>query len=119
VQGARATRCCPRSGAQWMVLAPRLMRATLAGVPGALRPGGVHKSRELDSGVLMARYDTIRFVPVEVAGRPSKSPLLHREDCFHLRDQDWPEPILREATDEERRTRRQCSSCIAREQAER
>jgi hypothetical protein len=66
----------------------------------------------------MARDSSIRFVPVEVAGKPSKAPLLHREDCTHLRDAQWPEPVLREATDEQRRSRRQCSTCIARERRE-
>ena len=68
---------------------------------------------------MIPRYNSIRFVPVQVAGTPSRAPLLHREDCSHLRDRDWPEPVLREATEEERRTRRQCSSCIARERRER
>jgi hypothetical protein len=58
-------------------------------------------------------------VPIEVAGTRSKAPLLHREDCLHLRDTSWPEPVLREATKEELRSRRQCSTCIAREQRER
>jgi hypothetical protein len=61
--------------------------------------------------------DTVRFVAVEVAGKPSRSELLHREDCAHLRDDEWPEPILREATAEELRTRRRCQSCLEREAA--
>ena len=62
--------------------------------------------------------DSLRFVAVEVAGKNSRSTLLHREDCFHLRDAEWPEPILREATDDELRTRRRCQSCVRRELSE-
>jgi hypothetical protein len=62
--------------------------------------------------------DTIKYVAVEVAGKPSPSKLLHREDCSHLRDVDWPEPVLREATNEERRSRRKCQSCLEREARE-
>ena len=69
---------------------------------------------------MSARYDSIRFVPVEVAGMPSRSQLLHREDCIHLRwAGEWPEPVLREATAEELRTRRRCSTCVAAEARER
>ena len=57
----------------------------------------------------------MRFVPVEVAGKSSRSTLLHREDCFQLRDAEWPEPLLREATDEELRSRPRCQSCLKRE----
>jgi hypothetical protein len=67
---------------------------------------------------VMAGSDTIRFVALEVAGRASPSKLLHREDCTHLRDADWPAPVLHEATDEQRRSRRKCSSCLAREARE-
>jgi hypothetical protein len=63
--------------------------------------------------------DTICFVAVEVAGKPSPSKLLHRDDCPHLRWVDWPEPVLREATDEELRFRRRCQTCLARERRER
>ena len=59
--------------------------------------------------------DTIKYVAVEVAGKSSRSKLLHREVYSHLRDDDWPEPVLREATGEERSTRRRCKSCLARE----
>lgn len=66
----------------------------------------------------MGRHRTIRFVPVEVAGKPSPSLLLHRKDCFHLRDAAWPEPVVRKATAAELRTRQECSSCIDREKRE-
>lgn len=69
---------------------------------------------------MTTRYDSIRFVPVEVAGKSSRAQLLHRRDCMHLRwEGEWPEPVLREATAEELRTRRQCSTCIAVEEQER
>jgi hypothetical protein len=67
-----------------------------------------------------ARYDSIRFVPVEVAGKPSRAQLLHRQDCIHLRWKgEWSEPVLREATPEELRRLRHCSTCIAAEERER
>jgi hypothetical protein len=62
--------------------------------------------------------DTIKYVAVEVAGKPSPSKLLHREDCGHLRDAAWPEPVLRAATDGELRSRRKCRSCLAQEARE-
>jgi hypothetical protein len=62
----------------------------------------------------------IRFVAVEVAGKPSRSRLLHRHDCMHLRWKgEWPAPVLREATAEELRSRRRCRSCIDVEARER
>jgi hypothetical protein len=38
----------------------------------------------------MRLVDTIHLVAVEVAGKRSRSKLLHREDCPHLRDASWP-----------------------------
>jgi hypothetical protein len=61
--------------------------------------------------------DTIKYVAVEVAGKPSPSKLLHRADCGHLRDAGWPEPVLREAEGDER-ARRKCQSCLAAEARE-
>jgi hypothetical protein len=65
----------------------------------------------------MADSDTIRFVPVEVAGRPSRSKLLHRE-AAPTHGRGLAEPVLREATEEERRNRRECRSCLARKARE-
>jgi len=62
--------------------------------------------------------DTITYVPREVAGKLSPSKLLHRKDCPHLRDVGWPEPVLIPATDEQRRLRRKCLTCLAAEARE-
>lgn len=59
--------------------------------------------------------DTVIHVALEVAGKPSRSKLLHRQDCDHLRWErgGWPDPVLRPATEEELRSRRKCKSCLA------
>jgi hypothetical protein len=72
------------------------------------------------AGTMGAAYESIGLVPVQVAGKPFRAQLLHRQHCMHLRwDGEWPEPVLREATADELRTRRQCGTCIAVDKRER
>src|SRR4051794_12553677 len=100
-QGKRCPNCSPGGLSKGVVGgAARAARATFSpklGHPGdaagarasAVRFVARVATRTLSSWrrlALMAGVDSVRFIAVEVAGKVSGSKLLHREDCFHLRD---------------------------------